>query len=489
MKKFLSLTSAMTLFVASLIFFSNDQPIPAYAAEETGIIVQVYDKVIHSDSAPAIVKDGRTMLPFRAIFEELGAKVSFDKNTGKISAEYPDMQITMTVGSKQALVAQKGSQKTVTLSTAPLVKNGQTYVPVRDIANISGLTVDYSSYDSKINIYDKQRFFDEINKNFTIFNKILKNSTPVGLDQTYRSTTELSGDFEVLDDNQTKKISGTLSLDGLSRGLDFNGKLNVKINLGDFEKDFFTSMTESEKELAKNLLLSEHRIIFDSNNAVLYAKSDVLSTLLEKPKNSWLKFDDSVSPSMFLDYLDTASINDLIKNSKNVTLAEYLYESAVANDNYYSEYAPTIYDQVQESAKMVAFLFGDDGFKQSGSSYTMDLNKSSFISRLNKYFPGEFSNSDFDDIKQLNYKIVLSDIETSNPKVDLRLSGIFVDSNGKDTSFDLSVFGDKLDAKATANISTPDFGKIVINMKSTQKPSTEKILLAPAAGESIIAVE
>lgn len=142
--------------------------------EAAQIRVRIEDKDLN---ASPIVRNGRTMLPFRSVFENLGGKVSFDKRSNKITADVAGKTIVMKVGTTEATLTENGNTRSVTLAAAPFVSKGQTYIPVRDVAVMTGLQVEYSKWDSRVDIYDKEKMIADINKDFTIYNSLLKKNS------------------------------------------------------------------------------------------------------------------------------------------------------------------------------------------------------------------------------------------------------------------------------------------------------------------------
>ncbi len=500
MKKLLSLMAA-TFMLTSTVMFGT----PSYAdgmqekmnsvakvSYAEGLTVQIYDKVVSANSKSAIVKDGRTMLPFRAVFESLGAKVDFDKNSKQIHAAFDNMEIMMMIGSTKAVVKKDGQVQEVMLGSAPFTHKGQNFVPVRDIANMTGLTVEYSKFDEKVNIYDKQKFLDDINKNFTIYNSILKKgAAQQNLKKTLRSNAEFSADFEILDENQMKKAGGKLSFDGLTRGMDVNGKFKLEVNLGDFEKDILKDATATDKELIDSLKKSEHEIIYDSDKAVMYLKSDLASKILNKESGSWLKMDSKSDISSALtnpysmNYMD-----ELMKNPEKLTLAELLYQSVEnQKETLGSTYASTTYDEVKDASKILMFFMGDDGFVQNGSSYTLSLDKKGIVSRLMKYAPDFQEASSLLAMKDMNYKLTLLNTDSNNLGIEMAISGVSASSSGGDTKFSFNMKGDQHDAKMVVNVEDASFGKLIVNADVKTKETSETIQLTPPQGAKIVSME
>ena len=77
LKQIISMVLAAVLLIGSL-------SLTAVAAETSNAVkIQLDGEFITlKDNAAPILKDGRVYLPFRSLFETLGAEVSWDKNTG-----------------------------------------------------------------------------------------------------------------------------------------------------------------------------------------------------------------------------------------------------------------------------------------------------------------------------------------------------------------------------------------------------------------------
>ena len=121
MKKFTLLTLLLLIVTATTCFASSDD-----------IKVYVDNKLLEFDVQPTIV-DGRTMVPMRKIFEELGADVQWDGETKTITGTKEDTTIIMQIDNKEMTV----NDESVTLDVPPFVTNGSTLVPVRAIAESS----------------------------------------------------------------------------------------------------------------------------------------------------------------------------------------------------------------------------------------------------------------------------------------------------------------------------------------------------------------
>ena len=120
------------------------------AVVKADIKVLVNNEPVLFDSKP-IIKDGRTLVPLRAIFEKLGATVDWNDSEKTINALKDDKTLLLTIGSKAAFV--NGERKE--LDVAPEISGGRTLVPVRFIGESLECTVNWDDKTRTVNIYEK----------------------------------------------------------------------------------------------------------------------------------------------------------------------------------------------------------------------------------------------------------------------------------------------------------------------------------------------
>lgn len=105
------------------------------------------DFVVFEDAEP-FVMENRTFVPFRAILEKAGAKVEWDKEAKKVTAELDGKKVEMTIGNKTILV----DGKEVELDVAPLIKDNRTYIPLRGAFEGLGYEVEFEKDDNLYSI-------------------------------------------------------------------------------------------------------------------------------------------------------------------------------------------------------------------------------------------------------------------------------------------------------------------------------------------------
>ena len=153
MKKTISTLLAMICLLSVI-------PITVFAKD---IAVSIDGKHIVFDQQP-VVENGRTLVPLRAIFEALGASVSWDENTQTVISQKGNTIISMTIGKPYFLK----NLQSIQLDVPSKVLNGRTLVPVRAIAESFNCSVNWDESTQHVQIVS------EVTKNLsnTSFDKV-----------------------------------------------------------------------------------------------------------------------------------------------------------------------------------------------------------------------------------------------------------------------------------------------------------------------------
>lgn len=131
MKKLLS----VILLIAAIMTFS------VFADEISTVTVTLNGNAVDCASygQEAIIVDGRTLVPLRAIFDALGATVEWDKETQTATSVLGQTEISITIGESKLL--KNGEE--IPLDVPAQIMNGRTLVPVRAISDSFGVVVDW----------------------------------------------------------------------------------------------------------------------------------------------------------------------------------------------------------------------------------------------------------------------------------------------------------------------------------------------------------
>lgn len=132
------------------------------AEKEEKVKVEMDGQIIDFDVDAQII-NGSTMVPLRKIFEEIGALVKWDGETGTVTARKGAKTVTLRVESSE-LTIDKGKTdsegnavvENVSLDAPAKIISGRTLVPVRAVSEAFGLNVSWDAESSTVIIEDEK---------------------------------------------------------------------------------------------------------------------------------------------------------------------------------------------------------------------------------------------------------------------------------------------------------------------------------------------
>ncbi len=130
---------------------SYTQPTTAIQAPALTKVAVYLNNVKQSYTPSAYMKNGTTLVPMKPIFEALGATVSYDNATKKVTATKVGKKIVIGVGNKTAYVDANGTTSTINLSHPAEVYQGTTMVPLRFVSQALGAEVTFD--EAKLTVY------------------------------------------------------------------------------------------------------------------------------------------------------------------------------------------------------------------------------------------------------------------------------------------------------------------------------------------------
>lgn len=137
--------SAMMLLSCNSAFATGSNP--------DDVIVKLDGRTLDFDVNP-IIEDGRTLVPFRKIFEELGCSVSYqeDREGMLVSAWHGSDLINLRIGQYDMGI----NGKTTGLDVAPKIVDGRTLVPLRAVSEALDCKVKWNGDTRTVTISPKQ---------------------------------------------------------------------------------------------------------------------------------------------------------------------------------------------------------------------------------------------------------------------------------------------------------------------------------------------
>lgn len=144
MKKKAILVALVAILITVLAIQHQGGKTPIHGQEAT-IGVYLNGKEILFDTQP-ILRDNRTMVPFRGIFEALDMEVLWDGTAKKVTATNNDTHLELYLGKK---TVYRNSIPSV-MDVAPLIIDGRTMVPLRYVAENTGLNVAWDAATRRV---------------------------------------------------------------------------------------------------------------------------------------------------------------------------------------------------------------------------------------------------------------------------------------------------------------------------------------------------
>lgn len=318
-----------TLFCSALLL--GALTVPAMAAND--ISVKVDDQPVSFTDASPIIRSDRTFVPFRAIFEQMGASVQWDADTKTVIANRDGREVRFQIGQTGVKITEDGGTRTVPTDVAPFIEGSRTYVPVRFASQSFGACVDWVQSTKTVLIVDVEKMMDDYADAYGYMNDYLEfagasKSISGAFDFDFNYKTAM-GDVPV---NMTGTVSGTESADAAE--LSGSVKTDISALQAAIEKNEGKAVIDSEiQSLLQRLASTSYQAIVSRQDGTLYLSCPTL-TELGIPDGGWvgLPLDSVTGKSMsamltavagdsFTDCVAAMAQEVELKNAPNATVA------------------------------------------------------------------------------------------------------------------------------------------------------------------------
>lgn len=146
--KYLFTTVIITTLFCSAAVFGADTEIVLQAGSPVMTVNGVEKEIDPGIGTKPAITNGRTLLPIRAIIEEMGGTASWNDAAKQIKLSCGDNTAILTLNSAKATV----NGAAVTMDTAPTIINGRTMLPIRFVAESFGFDVTWNDADKTITV-------------------------------------------------------------------------------------------------------------------------------------------------------------------------------------------------------------------------------------------------------------------------------------------------------------------------------------------------
>ena len=241
-------------------------------------------------------------------------------------------------------------------------------IPVRAIATALGCSLGWDDAAKTVVVIDVDKMAADNGATFEIIGKYMDYALSLG--DNYKTTSEFSGNVEVVDDTATISLPFSGTTEGITSAK--GEEMTMKLAL-DFKQ--ITEMLEaqgiadSEKEtldaIIKALENSETKYIYDMEKNIFYMNS-TLFTALGLSADTWVSLDLGVLFEMSgATGLDLTSILDLAMSGDiQAYIVELLKTTPIDSVNSYAEIAEA-YDVVAKMLGDNAFILADGQYKST----------------------------------------------------------------------------------------------------------------------------
>lgn len=366
---------------AELMQKAKDEVITSHGGVPGQINVMVNGQCVKFTDAVPQATGGRTMVPFGAVMDVLGGESDYDSDTKTVTCVIGETTLTLTIGSDEMTKTVAGEVSTVKMDCAPYAKGGRTYIPLRFISQALGYDVKWDSYYNTAVITDLDALAEQIDKDFTIYNKLIAQNAIT--EQAQKSVGSAKLDvtlFDTINGDKTGKASYSYDLTASKAGAsgkveyDFSdlweivkGYIPMPLDEAGAE-DFAKSM-----ELVESLMKAKAELRMDLEKGKLYFSMPELFEALgsymagsgvQLPKDSWL--------SMSLEEMDLDELTGLMEQTTSVGK---LLCATAAGASVSGAYSILSYDNITQAAEVAAKLYGDAKFTRKGSANVLTITR------------------------------------------------------------------------------------------------------------------
>lgn len=317
----------MFLFSGSVVFASNDVKVIIDGQKQS------YD-----NDQPPVIKNNRTLVPLRGIFESLGAEVKWYNDTQTVEAIKGSTTIVLQIGSYTAYV--NGEQ--VILDQPAEIINGRTMVQIRFVSEALGAKVEWEGSTNSVIITSNEEDTDSyidvwVGETLSIYtiDKIVSNDGYISIRGTIPSDEIKWIKFEIInnDSNQSQSIVYPVENNSIS------SKLFLPYGAGNYTIRIYESIIEEKYN-------SEYNSVDFFNVTSKYASNVNIS--LAETDNGIVNITGKVNqPNKWVWFLIKKNGTDLQKDVvipvENNQYSKDLYLSMGAG-----EYTISVYENTEE---------------------------------------------------------------------------------------------------------------------------------------------
>lgn len=149
-KKAICISLVMIIFLTASSF-AKAEPIKIF----------INKGIVPSDQAP-IIKNSKVLVPLRVIAENLGASVAYEAGEKRVNIKKGEISMTLVIGDDMIWYSDMDKAGPVDIDVPAEIKNGRTMVPLRAVAELFDLEVNWDGKKRAVYIDNKTENQDTI---------------------------------------------------------------------------------------------------------------------------------------------------------------------------------------------------------------------------------------------------------------------------------------------------------------------------------------
>lgn len=450
-----------------------------------GINVSVNGAYLDLGADAPIAVSGRTLVPFRAFLERLGASVSY--SGGTITAVLADGE-KLELHLDSTVLKHTAGEKidSIDMGMTPYVSGGRTYIPVRFAAEALGYEVFWSDYYEVAYLTDYAALQAELDSHFHSFNAVLAAGwAALDPEMTYagKERFSLSGTLYKENGSDTAKIS--LAGENLTTNGHMSGDYTLSVDLGGLRDTLFSVLPQESLALLDKLDGSGLSFILNREAGTWYVKSGSFSELgVNLPDDTWVGARATGG--------DVALLETMLPDRTGAapTVGSNIVNSIRAGGYYY---ATSPWELAQQMSMSYRLVLDDENFTvtKSGStaSYTVDMDLQKLMARAAELdMLGGLSVTEVmlsgrslpDFTCKLTATVRGEKLDGITAKGSVKMKGVFPVEVG----FDLS--GGAGGIEGTFAIKGTYLGKLEMKLETSAAESSRTVPDAPPSGEAVV---
>lgn len=318
---------------------ADEKSVEVIAAISNEIRVQNDGKYISFEDVNPQIINGRTMVPFRKIFNSLGVAeedIKWIPETRTVIAKKGNLEIELQIDNNIAKKTVSGETTEIKLDSAPVIVDGRTLVPVRFIAESMEKQVGWDADNRVVVIIDENKLNEELRNAIPKYFEVVElQTTPLN---TFEGKADVKGTLKYTDkddktNNSTINVKGTIDIQKNEEALFVDIKLSLtgkgalydavkKAELTEFD---MAVIIDNDMAYVKSSLLESQ-----TNGKWLAEEGSTYKDLIEKlnmtyanpSKSKLIEVDDSkLTASSYATSKLSIELLKVLMNDKNITIS------------------------------------------------------------------------------------------------------------------------------------------------------------------------